>query len=583
VRRCSGKIPDAAGFAGDVRQSLCPQKPWIGLLPGLLAGLMLWLNPAVICSAHGFPQWDVWLLPPFLLAVYLCLNEGWLTAGVLLGVAAMAKGQMLIVAPVLLIWPLVQLRPFCALKLAIGIFLGVGAVVSLWLIPDAPAAYWVGSVLLAMLVLLPLFFIRAGGYWRRLLVGTLTWLALGLLAWSYVPHMHYPAMLWAVLAVAVTAALARWVPLRALPACVLALGLLVTLRSGIDFTLTMWALLLMAAMVLAASLLPVRAITTWAAASTVAALALCVPYFNGSTAWYTVGIAYGARHWKTLAWRWPTNLAGLLQSKFDWNWYVPGDLRTEQVIDLTNYFPFLKPPCPVIWWYVLALCFLTWTACCYVAGLPKVRRQPQRMIYRSTIGLGLLSCLLPVYWLVCKGWTWDSYLDLSDYGQLPIRDLMLLAYGICLGLCGIAIAVQHDRRDKRLLFVLATPWLMAFTLLPQMQPRYLMWPAAFFAGAAAVGLDGLFVCAALVAAGVLNMLRDMYMGGNPGREWPPNDIDVITARASHTVQHWLPLLANIYPDLGWGILALALFCMFLIWHSTPRRRLELWSVFGGGA
>jgi len=592
VRQCSGKIPAPAGFWSDISQSLCPPKPWIGLLPGLAAGLMFWFNPAIIWSGHCFPQWDAWLLPPFVLAVYLCLNGGWLTAGVLLGVAAMAKGQMLIVAPVLFIWPLVQLRLGCVLKMAVGFFLGIGAVVCLWLIPDldaaitdsaslsgivhhllpdAPTTCWVASVLLAALVLAPVFFIRARGYLWRLLVCALAWLALALLEWWYVPAAHFDARRWIIVAIAVTATLVRWVPTRFIPTLIVGVGLMAARHSGVDFNLAIWAWLLIAGMVSTAGLLPRRAITTWAAASIAGALALCPCYFNGSMGWYKVGIAYGARHWKTLAWRWPTNLAGLLQTKFDWNWYVPGDPTKEQIIDLTNYLPFLKPPVIVLWWYVLGLCVVVWMACCYLAGLPWVRKQTHRMIYRTTIGLGFLNCLLPVYWLLCKGWTWDSYIDLSDYFQLPIRDLMLWSYGLCLALCGIAIAVQHDRRDRRLLFALATPWLLAFALLPQMQPRYLMWPAAFFTGAAAVGLDGLLVCAALVGAAVLNMLRDLYMGGNPGREWPPDDLDTITMRASHTVQHWLPVVANIYPDLGWGILALALCCMFLIWRSSSRQ------------
>jgi hypothetical protein len=113
------------------------------LKPSILAAaatLLLWFNPAVIWEAHCWPQWDIWCVPFFLWAVYLASVDRWLTAGALIALGAMLKGQVLLVAPVLVLWPMCQGRFGAAARLLVGAALGAALAVSPWLVRSSTAA-----------------------------------------------------------------------------------------------------------------------------------------------------------------------------------------------------------------------------------------------------------------------------------------------------------------------------------------------------------------------------------------------------------------------------------------------------------
>jgi uncharacterized membrane protein len=77
---------------------------------GLAAAGVAWLEPSMILDAHGWPQWDVWILPFYLFAALAALKNRWLLCGCLLAAGAMFKGQLLLVAPFFILWPLWQKR-----------------------------------------------------------------------------------------------------------------------------------------------------------------------------------------------------------------------------------------------------------------------------------------------------------------------------------------------------------------------------------------------------------------------------------------------------------------------------------------
>jgi len=66
---------------------------------GLAAASVAWLEPSMILDAHGWPQWDVWILPFYLFAALAALKNRWFWCGCLLALGAMLKGQLLFVAP----------------------------------------------------------------------------------------------------------------------------------------------------------------------------------------------------------------------------------------------------------------------------------------------------------------------------------------------------------------------------------------------------------------------------------------------------------------------------------------------------
>lgn len=129
---------------------------WPGAVAGLFGGLLFWFNPAVIWDSHCWPQWDVWCLPFFFAAILCaCLNR-WFAAGAMIAIGACLKGQLLLVAPIFVLWPLFQFQfravvrfvcGFVTLGTAValpwmnltafGVFivlLGIGAIGAVWLI-----------------------------------------------------------------------------------------------------------------------------------------------------------------------------------------------------------------------------------------------------------------------------------------------------------------------------------------------------------------------------------------------------------------------------------------------------------------
>ncbi len=99
----------------------------------LLAALGVWFNPASLLSAHVRPTWDVWVTPFFLLAVLAGSLEAWGIAGALIGAGTLFKGQLLIVAPVFLLWPIFMGKPTAAARFLLGAFAAAGAVTWPWL------------------------------------------------------------------------------------------------------------------------------------------------------------------------------------------------------------------------------------------------------------------------------------------------------------------------------------------------------------------------------------------------------------------------------------------------------------------
>jgi hypothetical protein len=96
--------------------------------------MLFWLNPALIQNAHAWPQWDVWLVPFYVLACGCIVNRcGWI-AGALLLAGSMMKGQLLIVVPVMLAWPMLARDIRTAVGVLAG-FLCAGAIMlSPWMI-----------------------------------------------------------------------------------------------------------------------------------------------------------------------------------------------------------------------------------------------------------------------------------------------------------------------------------------------------------------------------------------------------------------------------------------------------------------
>ncbi len=107
---------------------------------GLAAASVAWLEPSMILDAHGWPQWDVWILPFYLFAALAALKNRWFFCGCLLAAGAMFKGQLLFIAPFFVVWPLWQKRWNRALRVLAGFIATAALIVSPWLL-RTPAAW----------------------------------------------------------------------------------------------------------------------------------------------------------------------------------------------------------------------------------------------------------------------------------------------------------------------------------------------------------------------------------------------------------------------------------------------------------
>ena len=127
-----------------------------GWICGLAAASAAWLEPSMILDAHGWPQWDVWILPFYLFAAFAALKDRWFWCGCLLAVGAMLKGQLLFVAPFFVFWPLWQKGWLPTLRVLAGFVATTAFIVSPWLL-RTPAAW---AVLAAFAVITSLFVVR---------------------------------------------------------------------------------------------------------------------------------------------------------------------------------------------------------------------------------------------------------------------------------------------------------------------------------------------------------------------------------------------------------------------------------------
>src|SRR6266403_902246 len=116
-------------FSQQQRASIC----------GLAAASVAWLEPSMILDGHGWPQWDVWILPFYLFAALAALKNRWFVCGCLLAAGAMFKGQLLFVTPFFLLWPLWERKWNCAMQMLVGFMATVALVVSPWVLRNPTA------------------------------------------------------------------------------------------------------------------------------------------------------------------------------------------------------------------------------------------------------------------------------------------------------------------------------------------------------------------------------------------------------------------------------------------------------------
>lgn len=165
VRRSSSMHSSwPAWISDEQRASIC----------GLAAASAAWLEPSMILDAHGWQQWDVWILPFYLFAALAALKNRWLWCGCLLAAGAMLKGQLLFVAPFFVLWPLWQKRRAAALRVLAGFTATAAVIVSPWLLRNAVAWVAVTAVIGVSLLVLWRYKLPHRGAWFAGIFGCAT-------------------------------------------------------------------------------------------------------------------------------------------------------------------------------------------------------------------------------------------------------------------------------------------------------------------------------------------------------------------------------------------------------------------------
>jgi hypothetical protein len=271
-------------------------------------------------DSHVWPQWEVWVLPPFLLTALLASLDFWFTAGIVFGLGTMFKGQFCIGAPVLLLWPLMSGRWGALARMLMGVALCTAILVGPWLIIgnqplswSIPAVEWVVRVLIAVAIasLLPLL--------RRQLVMTfrslwgpkddISLLRIGLVAGAAAIGMIGMIAL----------VLGRWPKDADLPRSAglwLFLGVLIVPW----FIRKRWLGVFAAGVV---------GISIW----------MCAWIYHGDWAWEQVGFEYGSHKFDTIAMGHGSNgnLAAILGDRFGWE--LHDQAITLHLPNLSGYLP----------------------------------------------------------------------------------------------------------------------------------------------------------------------------------------------------------------------------------------------------
>lgn len=416
------------------------RKMWISELAAMLAGLLVWFNPALILDAHGWPQWEAWVLPYTLWAAYFAMIDCWLIAGLLIATGAMLKGQVLMFAPIFPLWAIFSFRFGGLLRFACGFFAAAALLMSPWLVRDSLPAIWVigGTLAFAAFIVL----IRQ----RRTRLGIVALCVLiGLIA-------------------------SPWIGITVRPAWVIAAGI-VTFLAFAFYTLMPRRPIWMALIVSAVSVL----------------LAIQLP------AVIAEAIGRSPPEWLSIAMpRWThTNQfapdAGLLKLALGVLCVIGGvAIASKKRVAL-----------PATLAMFAALAFIAAVGFNGSFSWLHVGFQTERYPQLSMGRVANLPAILQ------RSFQLDVTTPVTLFGLLDapveLSDFLKISATVGLVLCALALTIQLRRKDPNAVIAFAAAWTLLYALLPQMHERYLTWGAVVSAVLITRGVAGLLIHVVLTA------------------------------------------------------------------------------------
>ncbi len=325
---------------------------------GILAATFLWLNPTIILDSHGWPQWDTWILPFFFLSALLVSIDWWLTAGLLIGVGCMFKGQILFAAPVLIFSPLLAGWPIRCWRIITGTAVGAALAVWPWLVTTSFVAHYIlGAIFAAAIIVLLSFFRRP-----------ITTHFHEIRQWMLRKVQRKPST--------ETPPTTRSWLIVTLCSVTILFAIILLLR--ISGQLTIWpriTLLLLSAGILTLPwFLPRRLIGAWLIFVFATSLWLTAFNLGGRSSWWNVGFAFGTikHNEMELSNNVLSNLAAILHERYDWQVHSPVG---------TLHLPFLSNPIDIdLRQFLVGIFFLTVLLCTAAAAIHLRRGDPHFLI-----------------------------------------------------------------------------------------------------------------------------------------------------------------------------------------------------------
>jgi hypothetical protein len=487
------------------------RKHFTGVWQGAAAGLFIWFSPDIIVNAHGWVQWDTWVVPWYLGACFLASIDWWFLAGVMIAIGINFKGQMFPVAPIFIIWPLVQGRVGAAARWVCGAGLCYSLIVSGWMLsyipPDLLAKARAVQDTMSVsdysptLFAIPRTFDMPAAVWifeMLLVVLTVPWLLRVLMPQSSEVDSSKPT----------------WKRLAKSP------GVWIAAAAVIITATVFWPWLIPqnrgswyfgpvvgAAVAAAALSLPRRATPYFLAAIAAGGLFGCMALFHGGTGWWDCGVHYGSVHWPYLTTGPTSNIPGLFQHRFNW---------PREVDEIAFTLP--------------------------------------------SVGQHWSS------FFVSRGW-WPAFgLDVTE------KMLFNSIFIVTLIASGIGIGIQTRRNDRRALIAFVTPWIMMFLWAVQMQERYLLYGAAAAACCIGEGFGMALLGLMLTCLSFMMMSVDLLDAGWSDPNLLGQNISnavpwLLSPDCAQTLRDFVD---NSHPDAAWAILVIGL--VFLYLSLTPSRR-----------
>ncbi|MDP9175436.1 MAG: hypothetical protein M3O30_16460 [Planctomycetota bacterium] len=268
--------------------------PHRGWALGAVAAALVWFDPANLVTSHAWPQWDVWIVPVFVAAGLFASLDWWLTAGLTLGIGCMVKGQLLLGAPIFLLWPLFGGRWSAFIRIITGLALGAAFIVWPWIIAPG-AARWITLSLLAAILVGAATLLR---HWMNL-------------ATLFRSEGDKP---WALFALAIS--------LSALAMMFASLLIFWKFHRAVDVpTFAFYSFVL--AILVVPWILPRRALGYWLISMFTAAIWISAFQFGGDFSWLRIGFAYGTVKFPFMAMGNGdySNLMAVLAQRYGWQLY----------------------------------------------------------------------------------------------------------------------------------------------------------------------------------------------------------------------------------------------------------------------